>query len=119
MVRSEPTADAWLAAIRERNRLGIAMAAIIKIIATTINNSISEKPRESFLISLPPVLRSIGAGPGPALGRPQGPPLQARAGLVPPLGKQSTPRLLSQVITQRREASPCSCPGGVRLRPRH
>ena len=25
IVRSEPTADAWLAAIRERNRFGIAM----------------------------------------------------------------------------------------------
>src|ERR1700730_6141283 len=44
MVRMEPTAEASLAAIRERSRLGIAMAAIIKIIATTISNSINEKP---------------------------------------------------------------------------
>src|SRR5277367_2714822 len=43
-VRSEATADASLAAIFERSKFGIAIAAIIKIIATTINNSISEKP---------------------------------------------------------------------------
>src|SRR6516165_4611546 len=55
MVLSDPTADAWLAAMRERRRLGIAMAAIIRIIATTISNSISEKPRESFLIFLSPL----------------------------------------------------------------
>src|ERR1700675_2138438 len=44
MVRMEPTADASLAAMRDRSRLGIAMAAIIKMMATTISNSISEKP---------------------------------------------------------------------------
>ena len=33
-----------LAAIRERSKLGIAIAAIIKIIATTIKSSINEKP---------------------------------------------------------------------------
>jgi hypothetical protein len=40
----EATADASLAAIFERNRFGIAMAAMIKMTATTINNSINEKP---------------------------------------------------------------------------
>jgi hypothetical protein len=44
MVRIDPTADASFAAIRARNRFGIAMAAIIKMIATTISNSISENP---------------------------------------------------------------------------
>src|SRR5271156_2686775 len=44
MVRVEPTADASLAAIFARSRFGIAMAAMIKMIATTISNSISEKP---------------------------------------------------------------------------
>src|SRR5271170_5777616 len=44
MVRMEPTADASFAAMRDRSRLGIAMAAMIKMIATTISNSISEKP---------------------------------------------------------------------------
>src|SRR5436853_5383959 len=44
MVRTEPTADASLAAIRERSKFGIAMAAMIRMIATTISNSISEKP---------------------------------------------------------------------------
>src|SRR5271155_5976635 len=44
MVRIEPTADASFAAMRDRSRLGMAMAAMIKIIATTISNSISEKP---------------------------------------------------------------------------
>src|ERR1700693_690860 len=44
MVRIEPTAEASLAAMRARSKFGIAMAAMIKIIATTINNSMSEKP---------------------------------------------------------------------------
>src|SRR5579862_2708907 len=43
-VRKEATADASLAAIFERSRFGIAIAAMIKMIATTISNSISEKP---------------------------------------------------------------------------
>src|SRR5215472_15261849 len=43
-VRSEATAEASLAAIFERIRFGMAMAAMIKMIATTISNSISEKP---------------------------------------------------------------------------
>jgi hypothetical protein len=33
-----------LAAIFERSKFGIAMAAMIRMIATTINNSINEKP---------------------------------------------------------------------------
>jgi hypothetical protein len=49
-VRSDPTAEAWLAAIRERSKFGIAIAAMIRMIATTINNSISEKPRGPFFI---------------------------------------------------------------------
>src|SRR5271156_2478404 len=44
MVRIEPTADASLAAMRERSKFGIAIAAMIKMIATTISNSMSEKP---------------------------------------------------------------------------
>src|ERR1041385_972228 len=44
MVRIEPTADGSFAAIRERSRLGIAIAAMIRMIATTISSSISEKP---------------------------------------------------------------------------
>jgi hypothetical protein len=43
-VRSEPTAEAWLAAILARSKFGIAIAAIIRMIATTIKSSISEKP---------------------------------------------------------------------------
>src|SRR6516164_5926916 len=43
-VRSEPTAEAWFAAIFDRNRLGMAIAAIIRMIATTIKSSMSEKP---------------------------------------------------------------------------
>src|SRR5690348_1905857 len=39
--------------MRERSRLGIAMAAMIKMIATTISNSISEKPFCFFLIFSP------------------------------------------------------------------
>jgi len=51
-VRSEATADAWFAAIFDRIKLGIAIAAMIKMIATTINNSISEKPFCFLQISL-------------------------------------------------------------------
>src|SRR5437762_679319 len=56
MVRSELTADASLAAMRARSKFGIAIAAMIKMIATTISNSISEKPfcfRISFVPSSP------------------------------------------------------------------
>jgi hypothetical protein len=44
MVRIDDTADASFAAIRARSRFGMAIAAMIRMIATTINNSISEKP---------------------------------------------------------------------------
>src|SRR5579862_4048912 len=44
MALRDPTAEASFAAIRARNRLGIAMAAMIRIIATTISNSMSENP---------------------------------------------------------------------------
>src|SRR6185312_11359417 len=44
IVRTEETAEDSFAAMRARIRLGIAMAAIISIIATTISNSISENP---------------------------------------------------------------------------
>src|SRR5690242_12638893 len=51
MVRSEATHEASLAAMRDLKRFGMAMAAMIKMMATTISNSISEKPF-SFLISV-------------------------------------------------------------------
>src|SRR5215213_7010998 len=44
MVRRAEIADASLAARREARRLGIAMAAMMPIIATTISSSMSEKP---------------------------------------------------------------------------
>jgi hypothetical protein len=44
MVRTELAADASLADILARNKFGMAMAAIIRIIATTISSSIREKP---------------------------------------------------------------------------
>src|SRR6266446_10802962 len=44
MVRTEATADDSLAAIRARSKFGMAIAAMIRMIATTISNSISEKP---------------------------------------------------------------------------
>jgi hypothetical protein len=45
MLRSDATADASLAEIFDRNRLGMAIAARTRIMATTIRSSISEKPR--------------------------------------------------------------------------
>src|SRR5579862_5139490 len=50
-VRKEATAEASFAAIFERSRFGIAIAAMINMIATTINNSMSEKPF-SFLVRM-------------------------------------------------------------------
>ena len=49
-VRSDAQADDWFAAILARIRFGTAMAAMIKMIATTINNSINEKP--FFLLAI-------------------------------------------------------------------
>jgi len=43
-VRIEAAAEDSLAAAFERSRFGIAIAAMIRIIATTISNSINEKP---------------------------------------------------------------------------
>src|SRR5882762_7712033 len=44
MERREATAEASFAAMRERRRLGMAMAATIRMTETTTNNSIREKP---------------------------------------------------------------------------
>src|SRR5215475_15133290 len=43
-VRTVLAAADSLAAIRDRRRLGMAMAAMIRMIATTIRSSMSEKP---------------------------------------------------------------------------
>ena len=44
MLRTEPTADDSLADIRARIKFGMAIAAMIRMMATTISSSISEKP---------------------------------------------------------------------------
>src|SRR5258707_14010691 len=44
IVRIDCAADASLAAIFDFNKFGIAIAAMINMIATTISNSISENP---------------------------------------------------------------------------
>src|ERR1700758_5414631 len=66
MERSEAAADASLADILARIKLGIAIAAMIRMIATTISSSISEKPFCCFRISFFPLLDScrIHAGHG-------------------------------------------------------
>src|SRR5438067_8889090 len=43
-VRTEAAAEDSLAAILARSRFGMAIAAMIRMIATTISNSINEKP---------------------------------------------------------------------------
>src|SRR5678815_6154219 len=64
MVRIELAAADSLAAIRARSKLGIAIAAMIKMIATTISNSINEKPFcfriSRFLSCVCPLLRAAG-----------------------------------------------------------
>jgi len=44
IVRTELTAEDSFAAIRDRRRFGMAMAAMIKMIATTIRSSMRENP---------------------------------------------------------------------------
>src|SRR5271156_59077 len=60
MVRITSTAAASLAAILACRRLGIAMAAMIKIMATTIRSSSREKPRRrcKCCCSLPDCVRT-------------------------------------------------------------
>src|SRR5919112_5223968 len=52
MVRRAEIADASLAARREARRLGMAMAAMMPMIATTISSSISEKPFWPFFVCI-------------------------------------------------------------------
>jgi len=55
---SEPTAPASLADILDRKRFGMAIAEMIKMIATVIRSSISENPDSLFLyaiLSSPPL----------------------------------------------------------------
>src|SRR5215470_13888136 len=58
MVRIDETADDSLAAMRARSKFGIAIAAMIRMIATTISSSISEKPL-CFRISKFPLVSSV------------------------------------------------------------
>src|SRR5690348_14110004 len=51
MERTEATADDSFAEIRECSKVGIAIAAMIRMIVTTISNSIREKPRCLFIAS--------------------------------------------------------------------
>src|ERR1700691_1617571 len=60
MVRTAPTAEASLADMRARRRFGIAIEAMMRMIATTISNSISEKPFCFLLRSIMFVLDSAG-----------------------------------------------------------
>src|SRR5690348_883624 len=84
VVRTELAADDSLAEIRARSKFGIAMAAMIRMIATTISNSISEKPfcfrivcslllRYRCVVSVDPVadyVRTLAARPGSYLRAP-------------------------------------------------
>src|SRR5712692_4466944 len=53
----DQTAEVSFADIFERTRLGMAIAAMIRMIATTISSSMSEKPFCAFCISSPRRLR--------------------------------------------------------------
>src|SRR6185436_18172867 len=52
MVRSDDWAEPSLAARREASRLGIAIAAMMPIIATTMRSSINEKPSWRLVVIL-------------------------------------------------------------------
>src|SRR5205823_2277594 len=63
MARMEATAEASLAPILARSRLGIAIAAMIRMIATTISNSMRENPFERFMrVLVPSELLDVGFG---------------------------------------------------------
>src|SRR5437899_3177377 len=64
----ELAADDSLAAMRARSRFGMAIAAIMRMIATTISNSISEKPL-CFFISSPGMYSACHRFPVPTLSR--------------------------------------------------
>jgi len=51
-VRSDATAEAWFAAILDFSKFGMAIAAMIRMIATTISNLINENPWFRFLMFL-------------------------------------------------------------------
>jgi hypothetical protein len=57
------TAEDSFAAILARNKLGIAIAAMMRMIATTINNSIRENPLFRLMVAILtiPELRAISA----------------------------------------------------------
>jgi hypothetical protein len=52
LLNEEPTAEASSAAILERKRLGMAIAAMMRMIATTINSLMSEKPVWLFSVRI-------------------------------------------------------------------
>src|SRR2546426_11917162 len=83
-MRSEATAEASLARRRERRKLGIAMAEMIKMTDTTISSSIREKPL-CFRMS-PPEASIRDTRPGDATPRKSPSGGQAlRSGLEPEL----------------------------------
>src|SRR2546430_39188 len=53
MVRKDSTADASFAAIFDLIKFGIAIAAMIRMIATTMRSSINEKPLCLVIINTP------------------------------------------------------------------
>src|SRR4030081_2374261 len=61
IARIEATADDSFAAMRARSRFGMAIAAMIKMIATTISSSISEKPFCCRILMILPVARYFAA----------------------------------------------------------
>jgi len=75
MVRKLSTEEASLAAMRELRKLGIAIAAIMRMMATTINNSIRENPAclirmgipgtSTFQVPVETTHRKYTAGQGP------------------------------------------------------
>ena len=67
MARSDPIAEASLPAMRARSRPGIAIAAMMPMIATTISSSMSVKPLVSRMrmmccLSYPRKSRSVRKG---------------------------------------------------------
>src|ERR1700685_1929189 len=68
MVRIEATADDSLAAMRARSRFGIAIAAMIRMMATTISSSISEKPFCFFILLYFSKSESLSASGAAGLG---------------------------------------------------
>src|SRR3989442_469735 len=102
MVCNDPTAEAWFAETRDLRRSGIAIAAMTRMIPTTMRSSITEKPQVLFLMHVlleqlkyiggkrhvegHPISPRLGPGPGDSPSLRVGVPVRVETGWRRPPG---------------------------------